>query len=363
MASARDFVVGRDDLRQCQFLSVPSPAGVELQTGEILLRVDKFAFTANNITYAVFGDTMAYWKFFPAPEGWGRIPVWGFADVIRSAHESIGEGERIYGYLPMSTHVVLRPERVTVASFMDAAAHRRPLPAAYQLYNRVAQDPGYDPEYEDQQALLRPLFMTSFLIQDFLADNDFFGARAVVLSSASSKTALGVAFELKRNQSPKCEIIGLTSARNVAFCERLGYYDRVQTYEQLPSLPGDRPVVFVDMAGEGKLLHDIHHHFREQLKYSCMVGGTHWEQRETQHALPGAKPVFFFAPTRIKKRMQDWGPGGVEQRFAEAWRAFLPSVNDWLQVTQSRGEAAMKKVYREVLEGKLKPEQGHMLSF
>jgi hypothetical protein len=360
MSTATDFIVRHDDLRQCRFL--PAPADIELQPGQLLLRVDKFAFTANNITYAVFGETMGYWKFFPAPEGWGRIPVWGFADVVRSAHDAIRAGERVFGYLPMSTQVVLQPERVTPASFMDGAAHRRPLPAAYQLYSRVAQDPGYDPAAEDAQALLRPLFMTSFLIQDFLADNGFFGAQRVVLSSASSKTALGVAFELKRNQGTKCETIGLTSPRNLAFCERLGYYDEVLSYDQLTSLPGDRPAVFVDMAGDGKLLHDIHHHFREQLKYSCMVGGTHWEQRETQHALPGAKPVFFFAPTQIKKRTQDWGPGGVERRFAEAWRAFLPSVGAWLQVTQGRGEAAVESVYREVLEGRLRPEQGHMLS-
>ncbi len=262
----------------------------------------------------------------------------------------------------MSTHLVVQPERVTDASFMDGVAHRKSLPAAYQLYRRLTADPAHEPQQEDERALLQPLFMTSFLIQDFLADNDFFGGRAVVLSSASSKTALGVAFELKRNQASKIETIGLTSARNVAFCEKLGYYDRVLTYDQLASLPSERPTVFVDMAGEGKLLHDLHHHFRDSLKYSCMVGGTHWEQRETQHGLPGAKPVFFFAPNQIRKRFQDWGQPGFEQRFADAWRAFLPSVSGWLQVIQGRGEAAVQSVYLEVLEGNLRPEQGHMLS-
>ncbi|MGH8528585.1 MAG: DUF2855 family protein [Nevskiales bacterium] len=423
-----DFIVNRQNLRQCKFVPAALPAELELQPGQLLLRVDKFAFTANNITYAVFGDAMQYWNFFPAPAGFGRIPVWGFANVIGSKHAAIKDGERLYGYMPMSTHLVVQPERVSETNFLDGVAHRKPLPAAYQLYHRVKPgritvpersevsadaartagsrphcsadavspaDPSYNPQHEDQRALLHPLFMTSFLIQDFLADNDFFGAGAVLLSSASSKTALGVAFELKRNQGSKCAVIGLTSARNVDFCEKLGYYDRVLTYDQLASLPSERPTVFVDMAGEGKLLHDIHHHFRESLKYSCMVGGTHWEQRETQHKLPagdtasaqqrgrepadwaaraptslrsdamtrpGAKPVFFFAPTQIKKRIQNWGQQGMEQRFAEAWRAFLPSVNGWLQVIHGRGEAAVKSVYQEVLEGKLKPEQGHMLS-
>ncbi len=357
--TARDFLINRQNLRESKFVSAPE---ADLQPGQVLLRVDKFAFTSNNITYAVFGDAMQYWNFFPAPAGWGRIPVRGFAEVVASKRDALKQGERVYGYLPMSTHLVVQPERVTPASFMDGAAHRKPLPAAYQLYRRLAADPAHEPQREDERALLQPRFMPSFLIQDFLADNNFFGANSVVLSSASSKTALGVAFELKRNQAAKIETIGLTSARNVAFCEKLGYYDRVLIYDQLTSLSQEQASVFVDMAGEGKVLHDIHHHFRDQLKYSCMVGGTHWEQRETQHALPGAKPVFFFAPNQIKKRIQEWGQQGFEQRFADAWRAFLPSASNWLQVIHGGGETAVQAVYLEVLEGKLRPEQGHMLS-
>jgi hypothetical protein len=70
------------------------------------------------------------------------------------------------------------------------------------------------------QALLRPLFITSWLIDDFLADNDFFGARVMLLSSASSKTAYGTAFQLAQRDG--IEVVGLTSPGNVAFCESPG---------------------------------------------------------------------------------------------------------------------------------------------
>lgn len=353
---ALDFQVACDDLRNARVAEVDMP---EPQQGEALLRIERYAFTANNITYAVFGEAMQYWKFFPAPEGWGRIPVWGFAQVMESKHAQISVGERIYGYLPMSTHLVVRPERVSTAAFMDGAAHRRPLPAAYQQYSRVTHDSDFTAENEDLHALLRPLFFTSFLIDDFLAENDLFGARAVVLSSASSKTALGTAFLLKHHG--RCEVIGLTSPGNAAFCNSLGCYDRVLHYDQIKSLPSDTPVVFVDMAGNGALLHDIHHHFRDTLKYSCMVGGTHWEQRQTQHALPGAKPEFFFAPAQIKKRIQDWGPElGV--RFAAAWRPFLLFVAPWLRVVRGQGETALQSTYLETLEGRTPPDLGHILS-
>ncbi|HUS23473.1 MAG TPA: DUF2855 family protein [Candidatus Binatia bacterium] len=353
---ARDFCVARDELQRVQWRDTPLPAPGD---GEVLLRVDRFGFSANNVTYAVFGDAMQYWKFFPAEGGWGRVPVWGFADVAASRHPALREGERVYGYLPMSTHLVVQPQRVTAGNFFDGVAHRRALPAAYQLYRRCAGDAAYRQADEDYQALLFPLFVTSFLIEDFLDEMQRFGARQVVIASASSKTALGVAFLLEHRGG--VEVIGLTSAGNRPFCERLGCYDRVLEYGQLRTLDAAVPTVFVDMAGDGALLHEVHHHFGDALKHSCIVGATHWQARATQHALPGPKPQFFFAPVRYAKRLGDWGADGVDTRFAAAWAAFLPSVRGWLKVREARGPAAIEAAYREVLDNRCAPDVAHML--
>ncbi|MES2886050.1 MAG: DUF2855 family protein [Pseudomonadota bacterium] len=355
-----DFLVKKDDLHQTRFAERALPA---LQDGEVLLRVDRFAFTANNITYAVMGESMAYWQFFPASDaGYGRIPVWGFADVLESRCAGITVGERLYGYLPMSTHLVIAPGRVSEGLITDAVPHRAALPSIYNTYNRVLKDPSYDPKHEAEQALLRPLFTTSFLIEDFLSHNDHFGATAVVLSSASSKTAIGVAHQLK--QRGQVQVIGLTSPGNAAFVERTGCYDLVLPYAKaLQAMPATQKTVFVDFSGNGQLLHDIHHHFDDALVYSCLVGGTHWDQRATQHALPGAKPTFFFAPTQAKKRSADWGPGGVESRVGAAWRPFLSSATYWLEVTERFGTAQMALIYDETLSGKTVPDRGYMLAF
>lgn len=356
-----DFLVHKADLRQTKFVERTMPA---LQEGEVLLKVDRFAFTANNITYAVFGESMAYWQFFPnaSDAAWGRIPVWGFADVLESRHAGIAVGERLYGYLPMSTHLVITPGRVSEGLITDAAPHRAALPSIYNTYNRVLKDPGYDPAHEAEQALLRPLFVTSFLIEDFLADNDCFGASAVVLSSASSKTAIGVAHQARlRGQ---VQVIGLTAPDNVAFVERTGSYDRVLPYATaLQAMPKAQKTVFVDMAGNGQLLHDIHHHFGDALVYSCTVGGTHWDQRATQHALPGAKPTFFFAPTQAKKRAADWGPAGLESRVGAAWKPFRTCVSDWMTVERSAGNDKIKSVYVSMLDGVMKPDVGCIVEF
>jgi hypothetical protein len=361
-APALDFVVRRDDLRQCEFLPAAGPDAIELAEGQVLLAIDQFGFTSNNITYAAFGDAMQYWAFFPAPDGWGRIPVWGFADVHRSAHGDVAEGERIFGYLPMSTYLVVQPEQVNQTGFVDGSPHRAALPGAYQQYTRVTADTGHDPAYEAHQAILQPLFMTSFLIEDFLADADLFGARDVLLASASSKTALGVAFLLSRNRPSDCRVVGLTSPGNVAFCESVGYYDNVVAYDDLGSLPDDSPTVLVDMAGDGKVLAGVHDHFRDNLKYSCLVGATHWERRDPPQDLPGPRPEFFFAPTRIERRQQDWGAEEFGKRYGAARRAFLPATSEWMEVVHASGRDAVESTYRDMLEGRVDPKVGHMLS-
>ena len=370
--SVIDFLVRRDDLHVTRLRS--APLFVALAEGDVLLQVDRFAMTANNVTYAAFGDAMSYWDFFPSnDEGWGRIPVWGFGTVLASSCDGVAVGERFYGYFPMSTHVVMHPQRVKDSGFVDGSAHREKLHPLYNQYTRNSTDALYDASREDVQMLLRPLFITSFVIDDFLADNDFFGARAVLLSSASSKTAYGLAWQLSLRRPDGPEVIGLTSPGNVKFVEALGCYDRVVTYDAIgavtSSLPSNLPVVYVDFAGDRILRANLHRRFGDAMRYSCAVGSSHWDAEradDDNQSLPGAKPTFFFAPAQIKKRSAEWGADGFQQRFAEAWLTFTARVVDadqrWMKVTHGEGPAAVEQVYRDLLEGRAKPDDGRILS-
>lgn len=338
-----------------------------LAEGQVRVHVDSFALTSNNITYAAFGDAMNYWQFFPtAEDGWGTIPVWGFGTVRQSLHPGVAVGEKIYGYFPMASDAVLSPARLDSSGFYDGAPHRRELHPVYNQYLRCNTDPFYTASTEAIQALLRPLFITSFLIDDFLADNDFFGAAggAMLLSSASSKTAYGTAFQLA--QRPGIEVIGLTSPGNVAFCESLGCYSRVLTYEQLEQIAFERACIYIDFAGNAKLRHAIHSRFAN-LKYSCAIGGTHVTELGGGKDLPGPRATLFFAPAQIKKRSTDWGREGLGQRLVQAWQAFSTRVNQgstpWLLVQQHQGEAAVAAAYQQVLGGQGDPRTGHILAF
>ena len=347
----------RDDLRSMRW----SDAGPgDLQDGQARLRIDQFALTANNVTYAVFGDAMSYWQFFPADEGWGRVPVWGFADVEASRVEGLAEGDRVYGYLPMATHLVVTPSRISDSGFVDAVPHRAALPRVYNQYQRVTADSEHDPKREREYAILRPLFMTSFLIDDWLADDAMFGAESVVIASASSKTALGLAQLLSTKGD--VEVVGLTSAGNAAFVRSVGYYDRTVEYDRLGELPAATPTVFVDMAGGGQVLGDVHRHFGDALQKSCLVGATHWEESAPPADLPGPAPTFFFAPDRVVKRRADWGPGGLESRVSSAWAEFLESVDGWLTIVERNGRDELEATWLEVLEGRASPAVGYVVS-
>jgi hypothetical protein len=355
------FLVDRADYRTTRLVEfVPAP----LEDGEVRLKVDAFGFTANNITYAAAGDMIGYWTFFPAPETgddvhWGRVPVWGFADVVESRCEGVSEGERLFGYLPMSTELVIVPTRVSTGSLTDGAPHRAALPVVYNNYERCAGTPGYRVGLEAEQMLYRPLFFTSFMIDDFLADNDFFGATTVVLASASSKTAFGAAYLLSGREG--ITVVGLTSPGNVDFVEALGVYDRVVTYDDISSLPIG-PTAFVDMSGNAAVVRAVHEHYGDALTHSSIVGLTHWDSRSTSVApLPGPAQTMFFAPTQIEKRRKEWGPGVMETKLDAAWVPFTERVGDWVTIQHGNGADAVRDVYVELLENRTRPDTAHVL--
>lgn len=351
-----DILVGRSDLASVRI----DPATVPpLATDQIHVAVQSFALTANNVTYGVAGDSMKYWNFYPAAAGMGRIPVWGFGTVVRSARADVAVGERLYGYWPMSSDAVLTIGRASAGSLIEVSPNRAPLAAVYNTYSRVAADPSIVPGSEPYVSLVRPLFTTSFLIDDFLAQEGFFGARDVLITSASSKTAMGLAHCLRHRGDQRPRIVGLTSTANVAFVTGLGTYDRVVAYDAIGGLQAPDGAVVVDMAGGEATLRAVHATLGGSLKYSCRVGLTQWQDAKTAIPdLPGVRPVFFFAPDRVKARLADWGPAGFMQRVGEASAAFVADAQRWLRLETHRGAEAIVAAYRTLLAGKARPESG-----
>lgn len=362
------FLVRRDGVSRVQVERSCVYGATALQPGQARLRIEHFALTANSITYATFGETMGYWQFFPAPEGWGRIPVWGFATVLESLAEGVAAGERFYGFLPMATHLVVQPAGVKDDGFRDGAAHRQGLPPIYNRYQRLTAQ---DADAEGLHAVLRPLFTTAFLIDDFVAANDAFGAQTLLLSSASSKTAFATAFCLRQRARRTCRTVGLSSAAHAGFARSLGCYDEVMVYaEWRAAVAPETPALYIDFSGDATLRRQVHEHFGTALTYSCAVGATLWQALGPAANLPGPRPALFFAPNHAQRLgaspPEGLGRDGLLKRIDQAWAVFLHAAMNpaepWLRIEQHRGDEAVRAVYLQVLQGRGDPRVGHMLA-
>jgi hypothetical protein len=328
-----------------------------LADGAVRLAVESFSVTANNVTYAVVGDGFGYWNFFPAPDGKGIVPMWGHARVVESNYPDIAVGERVYGYLPMASHLDLLPGKVSAGGFTDMAEHRQPMSPIYNQYSRLAADPEHDPAREGERMIFGPLFKTGFLIEYFMRSEDWFGASQVILTSASSKTAMGLA-SVAKQRSPQVRRIGLTSAGNVEFVKESGLYDEVLAYDDVGSIAAE-PSVSVDFAGNSRLLKSIHTHLGEALKYTCLVGVTHIDERAGgTEDIPGPTPTLFFAPDHAVALFKNVGPEEAGKMLAESWHAFLADAGDSVTIERRQGLAAARDVFVEMVGGTVDPAKG-----
>jgi hypothetical protein len=330
-----------------------------LADNQVRLRVDRFALTANNVTYAVMGDMLGYWDFFPTGEpAWGRVPAMGWADVVESTHPDVAVGGRYFGWFPMAQYhdVTVSP---TADGLRDDGAHRAAHAPVYRSYVETSRDPLYpaDADHigdaEDRHALLRGLFLTAFLADELFADEGYFGAESVVVLSASSKTAIGFA---QRAAARDVAVVGVTSAGNREFVRGLPWYDQVVSYDEIATLPV-APTVSVDMAGNGAALAELHAHLGDRLAYSMIIGKSHHDAPMAEIAGP-VQPQFFFAPTEVTRRVEQWGRDGYQQRCAEAVESFVGASHDWLTVRRTAGPAAARSAWDEAFDGLVRPDTG-----
>jgi len=368
VSQASVFEVAKAELSKTRV--VPLNIEQPLSENEVLLKVDKFALTANNISYGVAGDTLGYWRFFPTTNTdeqgqWGRLPVMGYADVISSNCEQINAGERVWGFMPMATHVKILAGRISESGFSDVSPYRKGLSPLYAAFERISKNPFYQVENENFDILLRGLFTTSWLVDDFMFDNDYFGAQQYLITSASSKTSIALAFAIKeRGERPA---IGITSESNRSFVESLGCYQQVVSYDEISSLNKSVSSILVDMAGGEKTLTSIHNHFVDQLLYSCRIGATQHNDINIDDTfsfdnLPGAKPIFFFAPTQLTKRTNDWGTGKTMKQIGMSLLRYIEFCRSTMTIEHTNEINQVDAIYQQVLAGTADASTGQIIS-
>ncbi|WP_351011714.1 DUF2855 family protein [Shewanella sp. S1-58-MNA-CIBAN-0166] len=377
------FEVAKNDLSQTRVveLNIEQP----LADNEVLLKVSKFALTANNISYGITGDALGYWQFFPVNNvpsdtasnsitsttntaqqtQWGRLPVMGFADVVSSNNKDINVGERVWGFMPMATHLKIIAGKVNPSGFSDINPCREGLSPVYARFDRVSTNPFYQLKNEDYDILLRGLFTTSWLVDDFMFDNNYFDATQYLITSASSKTSIALAFAIK--QRGQRSTVGITSMANLSFVESLGCYDHVISYNDITTLDANVASILVDMAGGKKTLAAIHHHFTQQLRYSCRIGATHHgdidiTDTQSDSLLPGAPPTFFFAPTQLKKRSLEWGVGETMKQMNQSLLHYIDFCRSIITISHTHDLHHVNDIYQQVLAGTADASVGQIIS-
>ena len=353
----------KNDLSKTRIVQTKNP---EIEAEEISVSIESFAFTSNNVTYGVAGNTIGYWQFFKTTEDanneWGCIPVWGFAKIIKSNVDELIVGERLFGYFPPGDILNLKPIKVTNQGFADGKEHRKDLPAVYNNYLRLSGDANYDSSIDNIRSLLFPLHITSFCICDALQDEAYFGADQIIIVSASSKTAIGLAQGLKETSSA-LSIIGLTSQKNLGFVKNLGCYDEVITYDHLSNVNFNLKSVMVDMAGSREILGTLHGSLADNMLKCLTVGMTHWDNEVTAEdalgqAMLRERTEFFFAPAHIQKRVIDWGYEGYNQKTTDFMKARSNQSIDWMQVKKINGLKNFISTYEKFVSGDINPNEG-----
>lgn len=356
--------IDKNDLSNTKRLETCVEKG-SLGPDQVLLKVDSFGFSANNITYALLGDRMGYWGFFQADKGWGKLPVWGFATVVASRHSGVAVGEKVFGYLPMASHLLITAGKVSDSGFYDVDERRLSISPVYDNYLRCAADPGYQADQEAWQLNYRPLFMTSFVLDDFVGEQLNTRIQNILLTSASSKTAYGCAHLLSKHKQQRggnYRVVGLTSQSNVSFTKGLGCYDEVLSYQEYANLDAKQGAWLLDFAGNKGLLLSLQQHLGKQLERMIFIGATD-VQAQTDKPAGELDGEVFFAPAQVKKRTAQWGHHEFAMHYAKAWQSFSQLAQKQVEVAEYKGVEQIEQVYQQALAGKLNNSEINVLSF
>ena len=370
----RLFASSKANVKKFRLSLRPSPLP---SSGGVTLKLDHFAFTANNFTYAnCGGPPLNYWNFYSdlPPSDDGVIPVWGFATVTSTQNSDIVLGDRYWGFWPMADTVSFdRPIKSNSSSFSVIRPNDKTLAPVYNVYLNTKTDPFYThtKDCESNMMIYRPLFLTSFMLDDYLSMlKDVDEPAQIILTSASSKTAFALASLLnKRSKQSNFTVVGLTSTGNKAFCEKLNLYDEISTYgsDSISKLDCSRKTIVVDMAGSHSINVALHNHFHNNLIRNVGVGLTHNSLAPGSDDLSHhAKSVreFFFAPAWITKRLVE--DSQILNTAALSYQQFVAESekNNWVKFERTEGMDNWGDIYRLFSQTKsaLRPENAHILA-
>ena len=314
----------------------------------VLLEVDRFGISANNLGYVLLGDVLRSWDAFPSPTpGWGRVPVWGRARVLAAPQSVARVGATLTGYLPMATHVSVHAEP-TESGLLTTDEPRAAMLPIYRRLTLGSDDATWGDHEADVDTAMLAVYRFAALLAD---DLERAGARAVVVSSASSRTAAALSRLLAGRG---VEVTGLTSARHRRAVETFGVYHRVLAYDEVGRLPNVADAVYVDVAGSAEVTDAVRGRLGSRLAASIVVGATHLRAWPSTASVGPTATVFNTGDREVEVAAER-GQSAVEALYGAARADLVPWASTWLTVTTVRGLAAAEETWRKVAAGQSDP--------
>ena len=320
--------------------SLPEPG-----PGQLLLSIDRFGLSANNLTYALLGDMLGHWAPFPAADGWGRVPVWGAATVVAGDPEAASAGARFVGYLPMASHVLVRAVAAH-PGLRDVSTERSGMLPLYREMRRVDTDPAWSSGLLDAEVLMQPVYPAAGMLDEDLRRS---GAHRVVISSASSKTSLGVARLLVERG---VHVTGLSDRSRAAAAASAVAYEQVLPYDDLAALAAKEETTYVDVAGDPEIARSVAERLGSALKQHIAVGGSHLAALgglpAPSPAPSGPAPVRFSIGQRLVEVTEDFGRAELDRIEQNARRILVPWADRTFRVTRLDGLDAASEAWRRM---------------
>jgi Protein of unknown function (DUF2855) len=120
-------------------------------------------------------------------------------------------------------------------------------------------------------------------------------------------------------------------------------------YEDVGDTAFEEPAFVIDFAGNADVLRALYQRCGGGIVYTAAVGRTHWQASTDLSGLPGPEPKLFFAPERVTKRMNEWGPATFGAKYAKASSEFGVDAAGWLTIRYDSGPDGALRTYRATL--------------
>jgi len=232
----------------------------------------------------------------------------------------------------------------------------------FQEYEVIEGGRGNNSELEDWKILTKELYTMAFYMDENLVV-DTGMINSVLISCASSKTAIALAYCLRMRQMRY--VVGLTSQEHLDFVRSTGLYHEVFTYDECDQLPNDRTIVYMDFRCDGALRQKITQHMGTNLMYNMVLGPAVFQKSMKDQLFEKRAREILFDESKWRERRRmvaEVTKTGRNEQLKYSYTAFVERARSWINLKHLGGTDAFASVYQKVFENGAPRDEGYICS-